>query len=65
MNIRFEHQVISLSTVMDYFTRGFKPRTGEKIAGIEWFLDPVKQKVIFKMSIQTPHDEDGPPPPGK
>lgn len=57
MNIRFEHQVISLSTVMGYFTRGFEPKNGEKITGMEWYLDPVKQKVIFKITIQTPHEE--------
>lgn len=56
MNIRFEHQVISLSDVMDYFTRGFEPNDGEDIADIEWYLDPMKQKVVFKISIQTHHE---------
>jgi hypothetical protein len=46
-----------LETVMRYFIDGFEPPEGRAVLGSpEWFVDPSKRKVIFRLMTQ-PKDE--------
>ncbi len=50
--IEYEWQEHSLKTVMNYFKKGFDARIGEEIVDVEWFIDPVKEKAIFKLVVR-------------
>jgi len=43
-------QVISLDTVINYFVKGFE----RKPVFSEWYLDPVKRVVIFRLHVRIP-----------
>ena len=44
-----------LDVVIDYFAQDFKPKDGE-ITRIDWFIDHVKDKVIFKLFVKEMTD---------
>lgn len=52
---------IDIKEVMDYFIKGFRVKEGEVISH-EWFHDPRKGKVIFKLVVE---DQPTPPPLGR
>lgn len=53
--IVIEYHEFDLEKVMDYFIKDFNG----KIEDAKWYLDPVKQKVIFRLMIEHPKKEAG------
>lgn len=51
MSLKIEYREANLQAVMDYFVKGYKDH--KKIEHTEWFLDPVKAKVIFKVYTKS------------
>ena len=43
--LRIEHAVVDLDTVMRYFVEGYKTKPEHA----EWFVDTAKGKVIFRL----------------
>lgn len=53
MKIRTEYQERKLDEVMRYFAKDFQCKIpGEKIHHVEYFVDPVKQVVVFKLFVK-------------
>jgi len=47
------YKEVELEAVMSGYADGFKPiNKGETIKNYEWFLDPEKKKVIFRLVIE-------------
>lgn len=52
MAIRIEHVESELKTILDKWAEDFKPtETKEHLFAYDWFLDPVKGKVIFRLYV--------------
>lgn len=49
MDMRIEHQVVSLDEVMRYFAKGFELRDGRKIFQLDHFIDTAKGQVVFRL----------------
>ena len=49
--MRIEYNDFNLDTVVRYFAKDFKPKDGI-IYDFEYFIDPVKGKIIFKLVIK-------------
>lgn len=57
--MRIEYKEVDFQTVLNHFANGFKPRKdGESIFNHEAFFDPVKSKVIFRLSIREKEDRE-------
>lgn len=57
MATRIEHDEVSLKTILDNWARDYKPTKAEEhVFNYEWFLDPVKGKVIYKLYISDNPD---------
>lgn len=55
MNIQWQKH--KLDDVMDYFVHGFAPKKdGTKVLRAEWFVDPVKNTVVFMLYVDEPPD---------
>jgi Na+-transporting NADH:ubiquinone oxidoreductase subunit NqrC len=48
----FEHVEHDMDTVMRHFADGFKPGRGRQIMSVEWFIDPFKGRVLFKVFVK-------------
>jgi hypothetical protein len=46
--IKIQWQQVELDSVIDYYVKGF----GVEISNYEFYIDPVKKKVIFKLYIE-------------
>jgi hypothetical protein len=47
----YEWQEHSIQSVMNYFKKGFQSKNGDEILGIDYFIDPVKERVIFRLTV--------------
>lgn len=54
--MKIQYQEHSIESVMDYFAAGFEMKEGQKLSRHEWFYDPTKGKVIFRLTIQEKED---------
>ncbi|WNZ57428.1 hypothetical protein QT397_08845 [Microbulbifer sp. MKSA007] len=50
------YQEVSLNTIVKYFADDFKTKPGTEIITKEWFIDPVKGVVIFKLVTDKKDD---------
>jgi hypothetical protein len=61
MDYQSEYQEVPVDTVMRHFAQGFKARKGREIPPYdwtrEWFYDPKKGVVIFKITTRAKSDE--------
>lgn len=49
---------IDLDVVMKYFADGFEAARGKEISdNTTWFIDPVKNRAIFKLYVQPKEGE--------
>lgn len=58
--MKIEYQEVPLAYVMRYYAADFKAREGEqKPVLLDYFIDPIKDKVIFVVGItpQEPKDK--------
>lgn len=55
--LRIEYIEASLETIMRYYIRGYELPKNEAISTSEWFIDQQKERVIFKLFIETNEDE--------
>lgn len=50
------YQEARFDDVLYFFAKSFKPRDGEKIDHVEFFVDPVKNVVVFKLYVREKED---------
>lgn len=46
-------QTHSLDSIVHFFADKFELKKGQKILRAEWFIDPVKNTVIFRLLIES------------
>lgn len=51
--MEIKYQVHTVPDIMKFFVDGFKLPDGQKIWNYEWFYDPHKGKVVFRLEIIT------------
>jgi hypothetical protein len=44
---------VALSDVMEEYAKAFVPPNGVTVTNVEWFFDPVKEVVVFKLTTQS------------
>lgn len=44
-----DYYELPIDTVMDYYAKDFTTEPDKTILSTEWFLDPVKKRVIFRI----------------
>lgn len=47
------YQEAKLSDVMSYFAKGFTPPAGQTVTAVDYFIDPVKGAVVFKVTTSN------------
>ena len=53
MNTSVAYVEIDLKEVLNYYIRGYSFSDGRQLIGSESFIDPTKEKVIFKLFIEN------------
>jgi len=43
--------------VVQFFAKAFEPKPGQEIVRSEWFYDPAKGRMIFKLFVTEVDDE--------
>lgn len=50
-NLRIQYETLEIEDVVAYFVRGYGNPERGAIEHYEWYMDPIKQKFIFKLFI--------------
>ena len=50
--IGLEWQEYELSSVMNYFIKYLKPREGEEIMSVDYFIDTAQKKVVLRIMVR-------------
>lgn len=53
MNTQISYVEVDLKDVLNHYLQGYSFTDGNQIIRSESFIDPVKEKVIFKLIINT------------
>lgn len=48
---QIEYDEVPIEAVMKFWLDNYKPKKGQRIISKEWFYDPTKGKVIFRLYI--------------
>lgn len=48
---------VPIEGVLQFFAKEFEVPDGEKIIKRNWYLDPIKGKVLFVLTIKTENEE--------
>lgn len=59
--MKIGYQEIDLENVVRYFVKGFeaKKKSREKLVDYEFFFDPLKGKIVFKLFIDENDNKPG------
>lgn len=47
------YQEHSLDSVLNFFAKAFKPKKGQEIRSVAWFVDVAQNKVVFRLFIDS------------
>ncbi len=56
MPVKFETAVVELKKIIGVYADGFKSPTGGKIISTEYWIDPVKGEVVFRLLVEAKED---------
>ena len=51
--IDIEYSEVSLTSVMEYFAKGYTFKDGRTLHKAEWFLSPDNQRVLFRLVVKS------------
>jgi hypothetical protein len=57
------YQEANLDTVIHYFAKDFQLQPGTELLEVEYYVDPFKKKVIYKLFVKKHPDPPQPTPP--
>jgi len=52
-------QTASFQEVLRYYAKGWKPRSGEEIASVRWYVDPGREVFVFDILVREKGDAAG------